>query len=284
MAAPQDLCPDSWPLVSCQPSGGCPHLVNLNPTLRTAIETAAVEYLWRWSGRRFGLCSVVIRPCSEECWTGAPNAWQGPWRGAPATGFYPYIRNGNWYNLVCGRCNNQRCGCDEISTIVLPGPVYDVTEVLIDGELLDRASYRLDSTGLVRIDGGVWPRCQDMSKPAEPDESPGESPATEDFTDTFQVTYQRGIPVPQGGQLAAGTLACELAKQACNDKTCRLPKRATMVVREGVTVQMPSDAAFFATGATGIFEIDSWLASVQHDNRAGFAVHSPDVKKFRTTW
>jgi hypothetical protein len=291
MSAPGELCPDSWPLISCSGADGCDHLANLNSDLRAVFETAAVEYLWRWSGRRFGLCETTIRPCAEDC--GSWSTFRG-WAGSPAgypigaggfvNGMYPIISGGNWFNVICGRCNSQRCGCPDLSTIVLPGPVNSVTAVYIDGDLLDPAAYRLDNLGLSRIDGDTWPKCQDMAHPAIPDESPGESPDLADFSDTFAVVYQRGVPVPAGGQLAAGTLACELAKRCSGDKSCRLPKRATMVVREGVTVQLPSDAELFRTGALGIEEIDFFLASVQQDNRNRFSVLSPDTKRFRSTW
>jgi hypothetical protein len=49
-------------------------------------------------------------------------------------------------------------------------------------------------------------------------------------------------------------------------------------------MQFPGDAALFSNGSTGVDEIDYFLSSVQHDNRVGYAVHSPDVKPFRTVW
>lgn len=269
-----ELCPDSWPLITCEGTGGCSHLGNINPVLAETIKTAAVEYLWRWSGRRFGLCEVALRPCPDEngcyVWSAAPRL------GTAASGLYPFIRNGNWYNAICGRCNNQRCGCDDLSTIILPGPADSIVEVWIDGELLDPSAYRLDNQGLSRIDGSSWPRCQNMAN------DPGDESPVGDTSDTFLVKYMRGTPVPAAGKLAAGTLACEMAKRSCGDKTCRLPKRATVVSREGVTVQMPTDAQLFENGAIGLDEVDYFLASVQRDNKQGWAVTSPDAKRFRT--
>lgn len=274
MSAPADFCPDSWALISCQ-GETCSHLANLDEDLREAIETAAKEYLWRWSGRRFGLCEVAVRPCVD-----GPGRY-GEWFTPSNSGLVPYIKDGNWYNATCGGCRSQRCSCNDVSTIVLPGQVYDVTGVWIDGEVLDPAAYRLDNLGLSRVDGGFWPRCQNMTNPPLLDE---ESPDVSSTADTFLVTYRIGSPVPSGGQLAAGTLACELAKQSCAPKECRLPRRATTVAREGVTIVMPTDEQLFANGVTGIFEIDSWLASVQHENRTGYKVTSPDVKRFRSRW
>jgi hypothetical protein len=274
MPAPSELCHDSWPLVSCQPSGPCSHLANLNPDHKTAIEQAAVEYLWRWTGRRFGLCTVSIRPCAEECLD--RSTFQG-WAGRFGSGLYPLIRDGAWYNTICGKCKTSRCACDDLSTIVLPGPVYDVTEVLIDGvALTPGVDYRLDNLGLARRGGLDWPKCQNMDN--DPTESLG------DPTDTFLVTYRVGEPVPAGGQLAAGTLACELAKQACGDKTCRLPRRAISVASQGVTVMLPTNDELFSHGTFGITEIDTFLASVQKDNKSGWKVTSPDRKPYRQVW
>jgi hypothetical protein len=190
---------------------------------------------------------------------------------------FPFIRNGSWYNMICGECGTSRCACDEISTIVLPGPVYDVVEVMIDGVVLTPGvDYRLDNLGLARRGGLSWPKCQNMDH--DPTESLG------DPTDTFLVTYRVGEPVPAGGQLAAGTLACELAKQACGDSTCRLPKRAVTVAREGVTITMPNTSEQWLTGSKGISEIDDFLASVQQDNKQGWKITSPDRKPFRRVW
>src|SRR3546814_17185264 len=70
---------------------------------------------------------------------------------------------------------------------------------------------------------GRWPTCQNMN-------------LADGAEDTWSVTYVKGYAVPKGGQVAAGMLAVELAKAACNDKTCGLPRRVQSVTRQGVTV------------------------------------------------
>src|SRR3546814_2256809 len=52
---------------------------------------------------------------------------------------------------------------------------------------------------------GRWPTCQNMN-------------LADGAEDTWSVTYVKGYAVPKGGQVAAGMLAVELAKAACNDK------------------------------------------------------------------
>lgn len=264
--------PCSWPLVSCAPAGACPHLDNLSEELREVIIQSATEDLWVWSGRRYGLCSVSIRPCAESCLDArSPYA---SFRGQSwGFGMYPVISGGQWFNIICGNCGTDRCGCNNLSTIVLPGPVHEITEVLIDGEVLDPLVYRLDNLGLSRVDGTPWQRCQDMAS-----DPTGGSP-----TNTFMVTYLIGEPVPGAGQLAVGTLACELAKLQCGEKSCRLPRKAQQINREGITIVMPVDMGW-ERGETGIWEIDRFLARAQRDMKMGYRVSSPDLKPFRRQW
>lgn len=256
----------------------CTSLNTLDPTMAEAILQVAAEDLWNWTGRRYGLCEVTVRPCAEDCLQAS--TWQG-WSGAPAGyyggpygGWFPYLtRGGSWRNgSFCDGCGSkQRCGCENISTIVLPGPVNEIVSVYISGVLVDPTVYRLDNLGLSRIDGTEWPSCQDMSVGPLADGA-------------FTVTYLQGEPLPVGGQLALGALACEMAKQACNDKSCRLPKNATTVTREGVTISLPNTTELLKSGQSGIWEVDRWLASVQYSNRAAYSVVSPDVKRFRRNW
>lgn len=74
----------------------------------------------------------------------------------------------------------------------------------------------------------------------------------------WEIVYTAGRVPPVGGQLAAGALACERAKDVAGDK-CALPGNTTMVTRTGVTVQLKPDSPT----ETGIWEVDSWVASVQ---------------------
>jgi hypothetical protein len=95
---------------------------------------------------------------------------------------------------------------------------------------------------------------------------------------TWSVTYQQGKPVPVGGQIAAGLLACELAKAACGDKSCGLPQRVQSITRQGVTVAVLDAFDDIDTGHTGIWLIDSWVASVTKRPRR-WRVLSPDRRQ-----
>jgi hypothetical protein len=210
---------------------------------RSLYEQMATEYLWRWTGRRFGTCPVTIRPCRLKCATGEPG-----------------------YGIVtCGRCRDT-CGCNEGSTLRFSHYVAAIEAITIDGVPLSSDAYRLDDHRLlVRQDGGLWPYCQDFSLPA------GE-------VGTWTVQAQFGEPVPIGGQVAAGKLALELWKAACGRAGCELPQRWQTISRQGVTISAALDTfEDIDKGHTGIWLIDSWVASVTRPT-LGFALASPDVR------
>lgn len=263
-----------WPIsyAGCD----CPTLDGMSAEDRAMWEGVAAEYLWNFTGRSFGLCSVVLRPCRADCAALMPETFwgRGPWVPYPNGAVWgPVLVGGQWYNLTCGNCGGDACSCTTTHAIALPGPVNSVEEVLIDGTALATSAYRVDDARwLVRLDGDRWPPCQDMN--AAPSEA-----------DTWQVSYTRGVPVPVGGQMAAGRLACEFAKAACSDPSCALPQRVQTVTRQGVTVAVLDSFEDVTKGRTGIWTIDAWIASVTSGPRPS-RVYSVDVKpKGRvTTW
>ncbi len=78
---------------------------------------------------------------------------------------------------------------------------------------------------------------------------------------TWSVTYTRGVPPPPGSAKLVGLLAQEFLA-ACNGGKCRLPRRVRSVTRQGVTMDMVDPTDVYATGKTGIPEIDLWLSAV----------------------
>jgi hypothetical protein len=288
--------PCSWPLVYCGDTGGgssvpgseptergCSHLASLDPAVAEIIEDAAVAYLWNWTGKQFGTCEITLRPCRQSCfddwttyrgtrWQGVQLPWYGGWGGAGPVN--PALIGGQWYNLPCGSCGDE-CSCGPVRQIDLPGPVSSVTEVVIDAVALPTSSYRVDNhRWLVRLDGEDWPLCQNMNA----------DPATD--LDTFAVTYLIGTSVPAGGQIAAGKLACEMAKAQCGGSGCQLPQRLQTITRQGVTMGiLDSMESLYAEGSTGIWMVDSWVASINGParKRGPGRVASPDVRAPRRT-
>jgi hypothetical protein len=259
-----------WP-VSYSECGPCTALDTMSDDGRQVFEAMAGEYLWHWTGRVLGLESVNVRPCRDDClWNSRSSFWgmtQNRFTaGVGGSGFTPALIGGSWFNLYCGTCGDK-CSCGSwIRSLRLPGPVDSIEAVTIDGEPLDPVAYRVDNRALlVRMDGHRWPTCQNMNVPAGED-------------GTWSVDYTRGTPVPLGGQVAAGVLACELAKAACHDSTCQLPQRVQTVTRQGVTIAVLDAFNDVEKGRTGIWLIDSWLASIMHSPRPA-RVYSVDVAR-----
>lgn len=235
---------------------------------RATFEQMAADFLWRWTGRSLGVCDVSIRPCRNNLSLGGgPTTFEGrgPTLGG-GTPWTPVLLRGEWWNIGCGGCGFDACGCDGPESILLPGPVASVSEVIIDGVTLAPSEYRVDGNRLIRL-VGAWPTGQFLSLP---DGAEG----------TWSVTYQRGIEVPVGGQIAAGVLAVELFRAACGDSGCGLPKRFQSITRQGVTVAMLDSFEDIDKGHTGIFLIDSWIASMSVPLRRS-SVYSPDVRATR---
>lgn len=244
--------PCDWPALDIE----CDAYLNLSPERQEQVRTAAVSFLWHWTGQRFGLCEVTVRPCREDCADGSTFFGTSNLLRPPAAG---------WFPSRCGTCRSGGCGCDYVPSTRLPGPAHSVESVQVDGVELPDTAYRLSGNDLLRVDGGLWPTCQDYSAPLG---APG----------TWGITYRRGAEVPPGGVLAAETLACELAKAATGDKSCQLPQRVQSVSRQGVSIAMLDSFEDVDQGRTGIWVIDSWVSSV---NRSPVRplVYSPDLRR-----
>jgi hypothetical protein len=259
--------PCDWPLLGLD---GCDALDG-HP-LAAEVAAMAVAYLWNWTGRVFGLCEVTVRPCRVGC------AESTTFRGVagnpsvmPSVGglWEPALVGGVWRNLACGRCR-AGCECDQVEAVRLPSPVHDIVSVTVDGELLDPSAYRVDNAALlVRDDGGRWPACQALHLP---DGEPG----------TWSVTFRWGKPVPVGGQVAAGLLACEMGKALMDDASCGLPERLQTITREGVTMAVLDPFEGLQDGRTGLWLVDSWVGSLTH-TRPRSTVHSPDRRQQTTS-
>jgi hypothetical protein len=245
---------------SCWPVDGsaCEELDNYSATTRAMAESFAGQTLRMLTGFRVGGCPITVRPCSISC--AASYGGFGP-------GWNPHISvSGAWVN---GCCAATDCGHLGTAKVILPGPVGEVTEVLIDGVALDAALYRVDNGDeLVRLDGEPWPTTQDML--VGPDE-----------VGSFAVTYLKGVPVDGLGAYAAGVLACEFGR-ALSGANCRLPVSVTSITRQGVSMTLEVGA--FPGGVTGIREVDSYIERWNPGHlRSATKIWSPDLVNPRTT-
>lgn len=264
-----------WPVVYQNGEGGDEgYWASTDDETRDRWERVAVDYLRRWSGQQFGLCESVVRPCRQDCPGAGASTFLGPGVlgsvGAPWT---PVLSGGQWLNVGCGSCLGP-CACTHVASLRLDGPVDSIISITLDGNTLPPTAYRVeDHRYLIRHDGGEWPICQDY--------------AAETGEGVFEIRYRRGLPVPLGGQIAAGILAIEFSKAANRDKTCQLPQRLSSITRQGVTIDVLDTFDDIDTGHTGIWLVDSWVASVTQPRNTRSRVYSPDLQPARprrTTW
>jgi hypothetical protein len=207
----------------------------------------AVGVLHAASGRQFGLCAHKIRPCLDDC--AAQQLVQGPTNPRYVYLWSPFDPAANYARVRCGVCNARRCSCSSVPQITLPyHRVRRVREVMIDGEVLDPSAYRLAGRRLIRTDGGQWPRCQDDA-------------AADTDVGAWTVDLIAGRPVDEGGQIATGVYACEIAK-SLSGADCELPQRVQTVSRQGVTIGFVDPMDFLQYGMTGLYAVDTWLKQV----------------------
>lgn len=226
------------------------------------VKDWAVDFLWRATGRKFGLCEQTYRPCSRDCGGGS---------------MYPGKINGQWVNFSCSSCPGA-CGCGRApSEVYLPG-TQAVTGLVIDGLALDPFDEVLvyDHSRIMRTNGESWPTCQDLGAASD---------AVSGVAGTWQITVLSGFPVPAGGAIAAGILACEFAKACTGIGECRLPKRIQTISRNGVTVGFQDMFEGLGDLRTGIWEIDAFIEASRASRWAEPSIGSMDLPDHpQLTW
>lgn len=188
--------------------------------IELAIE-AARRSLFTLTANQFGACPEVFRPCwTDTCCIPSPGVWNGrPWE--------PFLQDGVW--------RNRGCGCDTCSVDGVYVGAAAVTQVRVDGAIVDPDLYAVIQGRLVSL-ADPWPTTQDLT-----------TPATE--TGTFEVTVRRSIAETPFTEKALGQLACEFLKDMCG-KDCSLPKSVRTLTRQGVTMQIAPGV--FPDGLTGL--------------------------------
>lgn len=237
---PPGLC-EAW-----EPIWTCALPTSANAVTGTAVQVAS-EVLWSLTARQFGLCTITLRPCRRDCYGSTWPGWGQWWEyGTYPT---PALIGGSWFNLTCGSCDDG-CSCTRVSDVMLPGPVWEVGLVKVDGEILVKGTdYRLDDyRRLVRLGGNEWPICNNLNLD---DSQPG----------TWSVTFAQGQPVPELGRLAVGILATEIAKMLICDSSCALPKPVQSLSRQGVNLTFLDPNEVFADGRTGLYLPDLFIST-----------------------
>jgi len=250
--------PCSWDLVTPD----CAGWTDYSQDTQDKALWLASTFLWAATGRRYGACPVTVRPAQSRFRLQGYRAYP-VWPGSDPNLGGPYLFAGVWFNAGCASacCGTSACA------VVLAGPVAAVDEVVVDGEVVSPAAYRVDIADgahlLVRTDGTCWPVCQNFTA----NEGAG----------TFEVTYEQGTPLPEALAIATGLLACEYAKALTPGQTCALPAKMTRLSRQGVEIEVappvPDD------GKTGLKLVDDVIAALNPAKlKAPPRVLSPDLE------
>jgi len=226
--------------------------------------TSAIEYsssvLYRLSGRQWsGPCERTVRPCyADNCgckydaferFTYGYDGRYNPWSFPVGLRMLP---GGQVFAVSC--CNK---GCN-IPTVTLPAPVSAVTQVVIDGVILDPAAYKVvQYRYLARVDGETWPCWQDLTKESDS--------GSLDAENTWQISYTQNKGPDSAARYAASVFACQIAKGQCGDDGCELPQRLQTIIRDGVSMTFADPLTFLQSTTppqVGLYEVDLWLRSV----------------------
>ena len=247
----------TWPIT-------WPKAVNpdeLDPNIRLLCETYAVACMKALTLHRVGGDPVRLMPTRNSLIRGR-YVWREVLDGlAPVGQFFPDSGYPSEADLQRSMLGSYRAS--KVEAIILPAPVGDVLEVLIDGKVLDPQHYRVeDGLHLVRLDGGRWPTTSG---------------------DGFVITYLDSYPVGEMGSHAAGVMAAEWLKLITGDKKCRLPATATSVSRQGISIERAT--GMFPGNVTGIPEIDAYLMLFNPNSlRVRPRVYSLDTPEYRQVW
>lgn len=164
----------------------------------------------------------------------------------------------------CGGCSG-RCRCagsgDRVRLQSSGGPVSSVTEVKVDGVVVPPELWRYypSSETLYRVPEGLWPRVD--RKWADCDQP-----------ETMCVTVEIGYEPDDWALSVHAELTCELLA-SCTGQKCRLPKNATQVVGQNVSITItPTELKMFIPAVAG------WVAAINPDNAGNVSrVYSPDT-------
>ena len=254
------------------------------------MQQAASDYLWARTGRRLGpSCPVVVRPCRKSCFDGYGLSGrflnQGQYQSTG--GYFPYMANGRMYNAtLCGCVSDCHCG-PELCEITLPGPIFDITEVMIDGTVVDPFTYsvyngntvtRMNSpaVGETPETNRCWPACQDMTLEGQ-------------LPNTFTITYRTGLRLSSLATLAVTELTAHLIRgcagcgDGCGGGSLRQNLRSK--TRQGVDLEFVDPQQVFNDDRTGIQVVDWFIKSTNPQGLGSqLRVLSPDAPRRPRIW
>jgi hypothetical protein len=196
---------------------------DLPEDVRESATKLAAHTLWSLSGRQFGTREIVLAPYLRPAGVG----WYEGHQVRVATNAADQVAVND--------------GCRGRSAVHLPGPVHEVHEVVLYGEVLPAEEWLLDPDGTLVRTVGSWPVGQDVYRPV------------------WTVRYTRGVPAPAEANLAVARYALEIARGIVADPACKLPSRVRDLTRQGISMSFEDPDK---PGLTGFGPVDSWLRTV----------------------
>lgn len=157
----------------------------------------------------------------------------------------------------CGEC---RASCCSQGDCIVLHSASSVSEVRLEGEVVSPAEYVFDGARgtLCAVPPLTWPRRDPRS----------------DAVAALEVDVMVGDEPDAWALAVAAELACELLL-ACAGKQCRIPRNATQVTHQGVTITLSHDELMFA-----IPSVVAWVTAVNpHRATAPARVLSPEAKR-----
>lgn len=257
------------------------------PATVTMWNQIATDLLWALTGRRLGPdCPITVRPCRKTCadgWASRLSFWPAGYNGSP---WIPYVgTDGQMRNAtLCGCAQDCHCG-SELCQIWLPGPVYDIVTVDLDGVVVDPATYQVVNgrylrrlTDITVPDmpvNGCWPTCQDLSLASG---QPG----------TFTVTYRTGLALPEAAKMAVTQLTAHFIR-GCDGGGCGCGvgtrQNLQRLSRQGVDLEFADPQQVFTDGRTGIELVDQFIRAYNPLGLGGqLRVLSPDAPRRPEIW
>jgi hypothetical protein len=171
---------------------------------------------------------------------------------------------------TCSECRSSCCGGSDGIRLEGPNgePVAEVLEVMVGATVVDESTYRFDveKQMLWTVPPARWPKRDDRWADC----------GTEG---AFCITALVGNEPDAWALKVARELACELVKSCTPGQKCRIPRNATQVVGQGITVTL-SDRDFKVL----LPEVGGWVEAVNPYNAVLPAkVFSPENRGGRST-
>lgn len=156
----------------------------------------------------------------------------------------------------CGECRGGCCGSGDCIKL---HDVSSVTEVRVHGEVVPESDWHYDPTHgtLCAHPGLTWPTRDPRYQ----------------SNGSLEVDVLTGSEPDEWALSVATELACELLL-ACSGKKCRLPRNATSVTSQGVSISLKPDEVLYA-----IPSVMAWVSSVNPRQATGRArIMSPETR------